>query len=462
MAQIVLPYEPRAIWKTKLHSKLASVRYAVIVAHRRFGKTIGMVNHIIRAALEDDKLMPVYALIGPYRNQMKRIAWEPLKYYTNKVPGRIVNNTDMYIEFPSKHAGAAGARIYIVGADNPDSYRGTYLDGCILDEYADMDKRMWTEIVFPQLQDRKGFCYFIGTPKGPNHFYDLYRTAQKDIEESKAAKKKSDWYVETYPVTQTGIFTEDEIDDFKKVMSDVEFAQEYMCDFSQAAENDLFSVELLDKAFDRKLKEEDIPADEPIIGGGDIARYGDDSTVLFRRKGFMAMDNVLKWKNLNTMEVADKFINALEGPRDKIDMLFCDVGNMGAGVIDRVQQLGYYNISEVAFQSAAAENKRYENIRAEMYFKLKEWLEKGGALPDVEGLKEELSKVQYKYSRLGRLMLTPKEEIKDKLGRSPDTADALALTFARPVALKSRGRGLMRNLVCNTDYCIMDSTTLYS
>ena len=78
MAKIILPYEPRAIWKTKLHKTLSSVRYAVIVAHRRFGKTIGMVNHIIRAALEDNKLMPVYALIGPYRNQMKRIAWEPL------------------------------------------------------------------------------------------------------------------------------------------------------------------------------------------------------------------------------------------------------------------------------------------------------------------------------------------------------------------------------------------------
>ena len=133
MAKIILPYEPRAIWKTKLHKTLSSVRYAVIVAHRRFGKTIGMVNHIIRAALEDNKLMPVYALIGPYRNQMKRIAWEPLKYYTNKIPGVKVNNTDMYIEFPSKYPGAAGARIYIVGADNPDSYRGTYLDGCILD-----------------------------------------------------------------------------------------------------------------------------------------------------------------------------------------------------------------------------------------------------------------------------------------------------------------------------------------
>ena len=51
MAKIILPYEPRAIWKTKLHKTLSSVRYAVIVAHRRFGKTIGMVNHIIRAAL---------------------------------------------------------------------------------------------------------------------------------------------------------------------------------------------------------------------------------------------------------------------------------------------------------------------------------------------------------------------------------------------------------------------------
>ena len=454
MAKIILPYEPRAIWKTKLHKTLSSVRYAVIVAHRRFGKTIGMVNHIIRAALEDNKLMPVYALIGPYRNQMKRIAWEPLKYYTNKIPGVKVNNTDMYIEFPSKYPGAAGARIYIVGADNPDSYRGTYLDGCILDEYADMDKRMWTEIVFPQLQDRKGFCYFIGTPKGPNHFYDLYRTAKKDMEE---LGDKSDWFVDMYPVTETGIFTDDEIEKFKKVMSDVEFAQEYMCDFAQAAENDLFSTELLDRAFDRTLKEEDIPADEPLIGGGDIARYGDDSTVLFRRRGYMAYANPLKWKHLNTMEVADKFIAALEGPRDKIDMLFCDVGGLGAGVVDRVQQMGYSNISEVSFQGRAAEDKRYENIRAEMYFKLKDWLEKGGALPPIDGLREELHKVQYKFSKHGRLMLTPKEEIKDKLGRSPDTADALALTFARPVGLKGkRGRGL-RNLMCNTDYCIMDA-----
>ena len=67
-------YKPRAIWAAKLHNELSKHHYAVIVAHRRFGKTIGMVNHIIRDAWENDKISPIYALIGPYRNQMKKIA----------------------------------------------------------------------------------------------------------------------------------------------------------------------------------------------------------------------------------------------------------------------------------------------------------------------------------------------------------------------------------------------------
>ena len=315
-----------------------------------------------------------------------------------------------------------------------------------MDEYADMSREVWTTIVYPAIQDRDGYCFFIGTPKGPNHFYEIYKHAEKN----------PNWYCELFTVDKTGIFKQEKINGFKEEMSEVEFAQEFMCDFSQAAENDLFSAALLDKAFERERTEKDRPSDEPLIGGGDIARYGDDSTVLFRRRGYLAYAEPLRWKNLNTMEVADKFAYALGESKDKLDMLFCDVGNMGAGVIDRVQQLGFNNISEVAFQSAAMDNKRYENIRAEMYFKLKEWLERGGALPNEPGLREELSKIQYKYSKHGRLVLTPKEEIKEKLNRSPDMADALALTFARPVALKSRNRGGLKGLVCNPEYCIMD------
>lgn len=444
--RIFLPYAPRAIWKKKLHSELSRHRFAVIVAHRRFGKTIGMVNHLIRDALSSDKIAPQYALVAPYTNQAKKIAWSPLKYYTHVIDGIKTNETERYVEFPSKVPGAQGARIYIIGADNPDALRGTYWDGVVLDEYADMKPEMWSQVIRPAIEDRKGYCYFIGTPKGQNAFYEIYHNHINNDR----------WFTYICNIYESGIFDEATIKELQEDMSDVEFAQEFLCDFSKAAVNELFSMELLDRMFGRKLTDKDVPADMPIILGTDVARYGDDRTVIWKRQGLMAEANPRVFKQLNTMEVADKVMNAMNAER--ADMTFIDVGNMGAGVIDRIRQMGYTNVSEVAFQGAAIENKRYENIRAEMYFKLKEWGENGGAMPEEPGLREELAAIRYKYSKNGRLMLTSKEEIKEMLGRSPDLADGLALTFARQVAPRRRLRpGEKNRYMCNTEYCIMDN-----
>lgn len=443
---VTLPYSPRPFWKDVLHKALSEHRFAVIVAHRRFGKSIGMVNHMIRDAIQCDKISPQYAMIGPYANQMVKIAWEPLKYYTKDIVGRKVNENEKYIEFPTKHAGAAGARIYIMGADKPDRARGMYFDGVILDEYADMKPSMWTKIVRPAIEDRQGYCYFIGTPKGQNSFYELYRKA----------KRSKRWFTALYDVYHTGIFTPKQIEEIKEDMSDTEFAQEFLCDFAQAAYNDVFSMELLDKAFGKLLNEKDVPEDLPVILGTDIARYGDDRTVIWKRKGLMAFAKPYVYKGLNTMEVADRVIMAINETR--AEMNFIDVGNMGAGVVDRVRQMGYHNISEVAFQGRAVDNDRYENIRAEMYFKLKEWIEAGGAIPEEPGLRDELACLKYKFSKHGKIVLTPKDEIKEMLNRSPDLADGLALTFARPVAPRygQRGRNKERYM-CNTEYCVLDS-----
>lgn len=129
---------------------------------------------------------------------------------------------------------------------------------------------------------------------------------------------------------------------------------------------------------------------------------------------------------------------------------------MGAGVIDRIKQLGYNNISEVYFQGNALHEQRFENIRAEMYFKMLEWLKSGGSIPDMPELKSELSIVEYKFSKHGKIILQHKEEIKEKIGKSPDLADGLALTFARPVypRLKPGDPGYGRKMMCNTDYSI--------
>lgn len=138
MAEIVIPYTPRPIWRDTIHPALTANRFAVLVCHRRFGKTVGTVNEMIKKAILNEKKAPVYAYVAPYRNQAKCVAWEYLKYYTNPIPNRTVNESELYIELPTRHARSPGARLYIIGADHPDALRGIYLDGVILDEYADM------------------------------------------------------------------------------------------------------------------------------------------------------------------------------------------------------------------------------------------------------------------------------------------------------------------------------------
>lgn len=108
--------------------------------------------------------------------QAKKIAWEYIKYYTGVIPGVKVNNSECFVELPSSHPGSAEARIYILGADNPDSLRGMYLDGVVLDEYGQMKESMVR--CAPALADREGWAVFVSTPKGQNGFYKKWMEAQ--------------------------------------------------------------------------------------------------------------------------------------------------------------------------------------------------------------------------------------------------------------------------------------------
>ena len=449
MDEVTLPYQPRRIWANELHPNLDKFRFAVIVAHRRFGKTVGMVNQLIKAALTCEKISPQYAYLAPFRNQAKRIAWNYLKYYTAPILGLKVNETELYVELPSQVTGAVGARVYIVGGDKPDVLRGTYWDGIVLDEYAQMRPYLWTEIIRPAIADRKGFAYFIGTPKGQNAFYEIWQ---------KALRRKATWYTYLSRVDESGVLDADEVDMMKDDMTETEIRQELYCDFTASASEVVIPIDLVTEAASRKLNEKDIPKGTPVILGVDIARFGDDRTCIFKRQGLWAEEPLI-YKGLSVTDVVDRVIWAVQ--RWKPDMIFVDSGNMGAGAIDRLRQLGYGNIAEVAFGSKAGRTERYENIRAEMYFKLKAWLQAGGAIPDIPDLKTELSVTEYKFSKRSRIILEPKEQIKDKMGKSPDLADALALTFAREVAPRFiEGAGPQKDrkkLMCNTEYSVMEA-----
>lgn len=212
MSEIIIPYTPRPIWKDTIHPALSKNRFAVLVCHRRFGKTVGTVNEMIRKAILNDKKAPVYAYVAPYRNQAKRVAWEYLKYYTNPIPNRAVNESELYIELPTRHARSPGARLYIIGADHPDALRGIYLDGVILDEYADIKPELWGGVIRPALADREGWAVFIGTPKGQNQFYEMYQHAEKS----------AGWYSCIYRADETGVLPPEELKDMQAQMTEME------------------------------------------------------------------------------------------------------------------------------------------------------------------------------------------------------------------------------------------------
>ena len=116
---------------------------------------------LVDAALRCRKPNARFAYIAPHYNQAKDVAWTYLKQYTGPLPHVTTNESELRIDLP-----ANGARLRLYGADNYDRMRGVYFDGVILDEYADMDPRAWSEVVRPALSDRKGWATFIGTPKG--------------------------------------------------------------------------------------------------------------------------------------------------------------------------------------------------------------------------------------------------------------------------------------------------------
>lgn len=417
---IEIPYTPRPFWAKILHPALEQYRFSVIVAHRRFGKSVGSINHIIKKAVKNTKhRAPNYAYVAPFLKQAKMIAWEYLKYYTAVIPGRKVNESELYVELPSYHKNSRGARIYIIGADRPDGLRGTYWDGVIIDEYAQIKKELWGEVIRPALSDRRGWAVFIGTPKGQNQFYDIFLLAQK----------REDWFACLYTVEDTGIIPPDELEDMKREMTDAEVRQELYCDFAANAYNRLISLDAVNAAMERDITESDYK-NAPKTMGVDVARYGDDSCVIFRRQGLKAFEPQI-FKDIDNMTFAGIIAQEIDdwGP----DAVFIDSGR-GEGVIDRLRQLGYADkVIEVPFGGKAIQDTRYMNKRAEMWDGAREWLSQGGSLPYMPELRTELCTPEYTFDSLNRIKLESKESMKTKTGKSPDIADAFCLTFAYPI-----------------------------
>ena len=213
---IHIPYRPR-VGQLEYHNRLA--RFCVLVAHRRWGKTVAVVNDLIRQVVRSNRFMATGAYIAPLRNQAKRVAWPLLKHYCARIPGYDKNESELVITLPPDK------RIIVAGSDNPDALRGWGLVDAKLDETAQIDPECWRQVIRPALADAKGTATFIGTPKGRlNLFHDLYEDAA-DLE---------DWCRFLYTVDDSGVIDHDELLSLKREMEAPEFQQEFYCSFNAA------------------------------------------------------------------------------------------------------------------------------------------------------------------------------------------------------------------------------------
>ena len=264
----------------KLHPKQLEVfndthRFKVIAAGRRFGKSRLAAWTLLIEALKSKEKDVFY--VAPTFQQAKDIMWGMIKELGHEVIASAHENTAVLTL-------VNGRKIYLKGSDRPDTLRGVGLAYIVLDEYADMKPNVWEQILRPALADVQGGAMFIGTPKGRNHFYELYKLGE--------SLRDEEWVSFHFTSYDNPLIPVKEIDAAKGSMSSFAFRQEFMSSF-EAASRDLFKPEWIEY-------DEDEPKDGRFFIAVDLA-------------GFINVDKQAGNKNKKLDETAIAIVKVHEG-----------------------------------------------------------------------------------------------------------------------------------------------------
>ena len=320
----------------------------MLCLHRRFGKTHLAINELIDCGLRCTGKNPQYAYIAPTYGQAKRVAWDVLKEYLKEIPNVEFNEAELRADIyrPSLKD---KVRIILLGAENPGALRGIYLDGVVLDEYAEMNPEVWTMVLRPALSDRLGWAMFIGTPRGQNHFYEIYQQADG----------KEDWYRMRFKASETGIIARSELEAARAIMSEEEYEQEYEVSFTAALVGAYYGKEiaLLENARPSRIC--NLPYDPllPVVTAWDLGV--DDATSIWFVQVHRSEVRVIRYLE-GSGEGLDYYIKELNKmPYNYSSHLFPhDIGvremTTGKSRLEAVKSLGLRNV-RVADKLAVAD-----------------------------------------------------------------------------------------------------------
>ncbi|GAG79684.1 unnamed protein product, partial [marine sediment metagenome] len=185
-----------------------TTKNAFLICHRRFGKTVACVAELVIRGLYSTKKNAQFAYVAPFRSQAKAVAWQYLVDMTAGIAVE-VKVSELSVTLPNQ------SKIFLTGSDNVNALRGLYLDGCVIDEFAQCRPSLLEAVIFPCLFDRSGWLVLIGTAYGRlNQFFDYYERARQP---------DSGWFFRDLKITETGLFSPTQIEDMRKQQSAAKF-----------------------------------------------------------------------------------------------------------------------------------------------------------------------------------------------------------------------------------------------
>jgi len=323
-------------------------------------------------------------------------------------------------------------------SESPESLAGVHADHVLLvvDEASGVPESVF-EAAYGSMSGKDATTILLGNPtRSSGYFYETH------------TRLRDSWWTKQVSCLDSPLVSPDFISEMELkygIGSNAMKVRVYG-EFPTAEDDTLISLHAVEQASKRKVEQ---PEGTPVVWGLDVARYGDDASVLCIRQG-RHLQELHSWKKLSLMELAGRVLDLLHSSDEPPEEILVDSIGLGAGVLDRLRELDIpargVNVSE-----SPAMADRYANLRAELWDLTKQWFNEEVQIPNDDSLIADLTAPRYSFNSSGKMIVESKAETKKRLGRSTDFADSLVLTFASTAAgasgqYRRKKRGRRRNV----------------
>jgi hypothetical protein len=323
-------------------------------------------------------------------------------------------------------------------SESPESLAGVHAEHVLLvvDEASGVPESVF-EAAYGSMSGKNATTILLGNPtRSSGYFFETH------------TRLRDSWWTKKVSCLDSPLVSPDFIREMEVKYGADSNAMRVRCygEFPLAEDDTLISLHSVEQASKRVVEQ---PEGTAVVWGLDVARYGDDASVLCIRQG-RHLVSLHSWKKLSLMELSGRVLDLLNTTDEPPEEILVDSIGLGAGVLDRLRELDI-NARGVNVSESPAMADRYANLRAELWDLTKQWFNEEVQIPNDDSLIADLTAPRYSFNSSGKMIVESKAETKKRLGRSTDFADSLVLTFASTAAgasgqYRRKKRGRRRNV----------------